>query len=89
MERNKIKVVIADDHLIFRKGLRKILDEVRSLNIVGEACNGSELVTIATKLKPDIIIVDVCMPIMDGVMAVKEICKGNYQAHHCAFCIQP
>lgn len=75
MERNKIKVVIADDHLIFRKGLRKILDEVRSLNIVGEACNGSELVTIATKLKPDIIIVDVCMPVMDGVMAVKEICK--------------
>ncbi|TDO29375.1 response regulator [Sediminibacterium goheungense] len=75
MNHKIIKLLIADDHLIFRKGFKKILEDVNSLNIIGEASNGSELLTLAQQLKPDVILVDVSMPVMDGVMAVKELCK--------------
>lgn len=75
MEYKKIKLMIADDHVIFRKGLKKILEDVRFLQIIGEASNGVELLTLAHQLRPDVILVDVSMPVMDGVMAVKELCK--------------
>lgn len=75
MLRTTITIIIADDHLIFRKGLKKILDPVRHINIVGEAENGLELVSAVNRLKPDIILTDIQMPVMDGVMATRELCK--------------
>lgn len=75
MLRTTITIIIADDHLIFRKGLKKILAPVRYINIVGEAENGLELVSAANRLKPDIILTDIQMPVMDGVMATRELCK--------------
>lgn len=69
--------MIADDHVIFRKGLKKILEDVGTLSIIGEAGNGVELLALASRLKPDVILVDVSMPVMDGVMAVKELCRRH------------
>lgn len=77
MQRTTIKIVIADDHLIFRKGLTKILEHVHHLDIIGEAENGLDLVSIVNRLKPDVILTDISMPIMDGVMATRELCKKH------------
>ena len=80
MEQQKIKVLIADDHPIFRKGLRMLLGMIRPVQLIGEAENGLELLDVSTQLVPDVMLVDICMPIMDGVMATRELCKRNPQA---------
>ena len=67
--------MIADDHIIFRKGLKKILETVPHVNVIGEAENGLDLLSGVSSLQPDVIITDVSMPIMDGVMATKELSK--------------
>ena len=68
-----ITVVIADDHAFFREGLSKVLNANNKIKVIGEAANGLELVALAKKLMPDILIVDITMPILDGIKAVKEI----------------
>ena len=68
-----ITVVIADDHAFFREGLSKVLNANNKIKVIGEAANGLELVALAKKLIPDILIVDITMPILDGIKAVKEI----------------
>jgi DNA-binding NarL/FixJ family response regulator len=68
-----IRIIIADDHAVVRKGTRQILEEEKDLVIVGEAINGQEAVILATKLKPDIAIVDISMPVLDGIEATKQI----------------
>jgi len=66
-----VKVVIADDHEMLRKGLRLLLEKQKEIEIIAEASNGSELIDVVEKLKPDVVITDVKMPVMDG----KEACK--------------
>lgn len=66
----KIRVVIADDHEIFRDGLRDLLQNNPNTEFVGEASNGKELVALATLHKPDIALADLRMPIMGGVEAI-------------------
>jgi DNA-binding NarL/FixJ family response regulator len=68
-----IKILIADDHEIYRKGFRALLKNEREVTIVGEAENGRELVDLAAMLQPDIIITDIKMPVMDGIQAAKTI----------------
>lgn len=68
-----IKIVIADDHTVVRKGTRQILEQEPDFKIVGEAANGEETVQMVTHLKPDIAIVDISMPVMDGIEATKQI----------------
>lgn len=71
----KYKVLLVDDHALFRKGLASLLQNVEELEIAGEAANGREALEKARILNPDIIILDVEMPVMNGVEAVKEIKK--------------
>jgi two-component system nitrate/nitrite response regulator NarL len=66
-----IRVLIADDHVIFRAGLRKLL-EGDDIKIVGEASNGNECIHMLTKLKPDIILLDLRMPGKDGLAVLEE-----------------
>src|SRR5258708_2490190 len=69
----KIKVLIADDHTIVRKGLRKILMDDPMIEVVGEACNGREAVQLATQLKPAVVVMDVAMPELNGIEATRQI----------------
>ncbi len=77
MKNQQIKIVIADDHTIVRQGLRKLLEEEDYIQIIGEAVNGREAVQKAEKLKPDVIIMDIAMPILNGIEASRQIKYHN------------
>ncbi|MBE2973167.1 response regulator [Priestia megaterium] len=75
----KIKILIADDHHVVRKGLVFFLQTQPDLEIVGEASNGEEALKLATSLQPHIVLMDLSMPVLDGIEATKELKK---QAPH-------
>jgi DNA-binding NarL/FixJ family response regulator len=70
-----IKVLLADDHPTIRMGIRAILERSGNIEIVGEATNGQEAVVNTGQLKPDVVLMDVSMPVMDGIQATREILK--------------
>lgn len=70
---NKIKVLIADDHALMREGLRKILSMEDRIAVVGEAENGDQAVQLAFSLNPDIILMDINMPVANGIEATRAI----------------
>jgi DNA-binding NarL/FixJ family response regulator len=71
------KVLIADDHGVVRKGLRLLLEQYPELEVIGEAANGREAVTMAATLSPQIVVMDVAMPILNGIEAAEQILKVN------------
>ena len=73
MDSHPVRIVIADDHPIFRDGLRKLLDEEPDLEVVGEAADGAEAVKLARELKPDILLLDFAMPRHPGLEALREL----------------
>lgn len=75
----EIKILIADDHHVVRKGLVFFLQTQPDLEIVGEASNGEEAIKLATSLEPHIVLMDLSMPVLDGIEATKELKK---QAPH-------
>ncbi len=72
-----IRIVIADDHPIFRDGLRRLLEAEPDLKVVGEACDGAEAVKFARQLKPDILLLDLAMPRHPGLEALREMSSGQ------------
>ena len=70
-----VKILIADDHEIVRQGIRRVLEAKPEWEICGEAANGQEAVRLAQELTPDIIIMDVSMPVMSGFEAADEISR--------------
>lgn len=70
-----IQIIIADDHEIFRDGLKIMLKKISDVELVGEAENGQELIKLARKLKPDVVITDIRMPLLDGIEATKQLSK--------------
>ena len=75
----KIRIVIADDHVVVREGTRELLERESDLKVVGETGDGEEAVSLVTKLKPDVAIVDIAMPKLNGIEATKQI-KALYPA---------
>jgi two-component system, NarL family, nitrate/nitrite response regulator NarL len=69
----KIKILIADDHVIFRDGLRKLLDSDGELIVVGEASNGAECIKMLGNLKPDVLLLDLRMPDKSGLAVLEEV----------------
>jgi two-component system, NarL family, response regulator NreC len=73
----KIRILIADDHGIVREGLRLKLEQNQHFQVVGEAADGREAVRLANELKPDLAIVDIGMPVLNGIEATVQIVKRN------------
>ncbi len=71
----KIKVLVVDDHTIVRDGICALLALSGDIEVVGEAANGSEAVEMVRTLKPDVVLMDIAMPIMGGLEATRRICK--------------
>jgi DNA-binding NarL/FixJ family response regulator len=70
---NKIQVIIADDHTIMRVGIRNILTRSNQISVVGEASNGAEAIKLVAELNPDVLILDMEMPVMDGVEVARRL----------------
>ena len=68
-----IRVLMADDHVIFRQGVRKLLEEEDDISIVGEAANGNECIQMMAKVRPDILLLDLNMPDKDGLTVLEEL----------------
>lgn len=74
---NIVKVVIADDHSLVRRGIRTLLEQNHEIDIVGEAADGQEAVSLAQTLQPDVLIMDLAMPRLDGLRAMERIRELN------------
>ncbi len=74
-----IKVLIVDDHKIVRDGLRTLIEKQKDMEVIGEAQGGREAVKLANKLHPDVIIMDISMPDMNGMEATRRIMSKNHK----------
>lgn len=74
---NNIKIVLVDDHKLLRDGLRNIIEQRSNMHIIGEASDGREAIKICSKLLPDVLIIDVAMPSLNGIEAARQIYKIN------------
>ncbi len=69
----KIRILLVDDHTILRSGIRSLLEGEPGLSVIGEAEDGRKAVTMACKLKPDVVIMDIAMPLLNGLEATRQI----------------
>ena len=72
-----IRTLLADDHTLFRKGLRSILEQMDGVEVVGEAASGQEVVARANELVPDVVLMDIKMPVISGIEATRRILNEN------------
>ena len=71
----RLRVLLADDHSVMRSGLRALLERQQNLEVVGEADNGRDAVSLSSSLSPDVVVMDVAMPVLNGIEAAKSILK--------------
>lgn len=72
-----IRILVVDDHLLFRDGLRSLIDSATDCELIGEATSGEEAVDLAAELQPDVVLMDVKMPGMDGIQATRHIVRTS------------
>ncbi|NLG85182.1 MAG: response regulator transcription factor [Firmicutes bacterium] len=76
---DEVRVLIVDDHAIVRKGLRALLETEPGIAVAGEAGDGKEAVEMAARLKPDVILMDLVMPGMDGLVALRRLAGAGFK----------
>lgn len=74
-DESKLPVLLADDHHLFREGLRQLLEATGEIRVVGEAANGEEAVRMARELQPRVILMDINMPVVDGIRATETVTR--------------
>jgi len=74
---NEIKIILADDHKLLRDGLRNIIEQRSNMRIIGEASDGREAIKICSKLVPNVLVMDIAMPGLNGIEAATQIHKSN------------
>jgi len=74
---NKIRIVIADDHTMVRNGLQMFIDSIESFELVGQASDGDEAIRICRETDPDVVLMDLAMPKVDGVEAIRGILHSH------------
>jgi DNA-binding NarL/FixJ family response regulator len=74
---SKIRILLADDHAVVREGLKTLIRAQRDMTVVGEADDGQSAVQLAAELKPDVVVIDVSMPNMNGAMAAQQLKKNQ------------
>ncbi|MGQ9918030.1 MAG: response regulator [Bryobacteraceae bacterium] len=77
MNSKPIRILLADDHSMVRQGFRRILEAQADFEIVGEACDGKQAVELAAQLRPDVVVMDVAMPGLNGIEATRRICESS------------
>ena len=73
----KIRVLLVDDHAILREGIKALLEKQDNIEVIDEAANGREALSKAAELHPDVVVMDISMPLMDGLEATRQIKKGD------------
>jgi len=77
---DKISVLLVDDHALVRRGFRRILEDEADITVTGEASDGEEAVRMAHSLRPDVIVMDCALPVMNGLAATRKILEHNSKA---------
>ena len=77
----KTRILIADDHAVMRMGLSALIDSVEDFSVIGEASDGNEALELALRLKPDVVVMDIYMPGLDGISATKKIKESVPEAN--------
>jgi len=72
---NRIRVLLAEDHTIVRKGLRSLLDDETEIEVVGEAEDGQQAIELVQRVQPDVVLMDITMPVLNGLEATRQIKK--------------
>lgn len=74
---NRVRIVVVDDHALFRRGLISLLEEMPEFHIVGEAPNGQEALVVIERVKPDVVLLDINMPVLDGIQTLGVLRKKD------------
>jgi NarL family two-component system response regulator LiaR len=77
IDMKSIRIVVVEDHQLVREGIRDLLQQERDMEVVGEAADGEEAITLVNRLKPDVVLLDIAMPKLNGIEATKRIKAGQ------------